>query len=195
MNNRELLDSAVTFARKLFDAHGELTATFIAVGADGSVTLIQAPWRNEAEKADMLVGVRAQFAELGIVRYVLASEVWMVNRRRGEWDGSRQPSQCDDRVEMVHFTAVDGEGCLTEAYEIERPFDGSPPKMGKKHDMSGEIVTGRMLKLLTPPGPGETTSAVVVEICCNFFHGGIWWWEEKTTTRERHGHEYERVSS
>lgn len=147
---RELMAGAIEIGTRIFTENGELTSSFIAEDHDGAIHHIMTPWCGEEEKVAMLRVIRHLFHEKRVVRYVLLSEVWMVNRTGAPAPDDPPPRECEDRTEHLQFLLVDSDGtCSMVSREIIRPMEGGLPTLADPVDSSCSTMAGRMVNLLT----------------------------------------------
>lgn len=93
--------------------------------ADGPVFIIAAPWHNQQEKLLAIAFCRRKLREHHCTAYSMASEAWIANYARGEWDsGADLPSQRANRIEALIVYAEDSAGIVSRAWRIERGADG-----------------------------------------------------------------------
>ena len=130
MTLQELFDHGVAFARKLFDEHHEITAMWIAETEDGFRMPIAAPFQNQDEKREVIVGIKKLFKDRGVVRYVYLSEAWVVDVPLSvsqEWLGGDAIAKHPERREGINVVAEDKEGhTISGMMYINRPENGDP---------------------------------------------------------------------
>ena len=132
----------------------ELMTQFIAETRDGSLQFYSTPWGNEEEKVIVLDLLRKKFAEEGVVRYVLTSEVWRVryaaDDARLKDEDRPMPSQDPQRESALMVIGVDpaaGEVLHYGASIIEGD-DGR--SLGERQTEQRGQMGGRMINLLGP---------------------------------------------
>lgn len=151
-----LMEASWATASSYIMAHPkrELMPQFVAETADGSRTIILAPWQGEADKAATLAMLRVKFTAMDVRRYTLSSETWAAQYQRSvspEAPGFTMPSQRDDRIEALMVIGVDPEsGEILQYYaEIVRQNGRCKLKAREVVPHSSAIV-GRMTQLLGP---------------------------------------------
>jgi len=149
---KELFDYAVDTAKKQFEEDGSTTSMFMAHTANNEIIMTVTPWGNENEKQIILTLVRQMFKTKSVDFYVQISEVWTRAFDSSELksrDPHRQVNSYDDKTESMLVLGCDFEGCkMASMRPIERPYDGSPPRLGVNDEVKPGTFSGRMAELL-----------------------------------------------
>lgn len=134
----------VQHAAQIIATGDEIAPMFVAVDRAGQSIVALTPWDGEEAKAAILDALRAKFREIGVVRYGVVSEAWMLSVAPG--DPVIAPSKSDRRVEVVIVSAVEsGSDPISVTLPIIRD-PGVPPRLGEP--MRSATVGGRMTALL-----------------------------------------------
>jgi hypothetical protein len=151
----QLAEKAWSFVSDTLDQDGPGMPHFIAELPDGSIHFMATPWQGEDDKEIILNVVAKHFAEHGVVRYALTSEVWYVRREGGDPRTMGMPSEQPDRQSAQMVLAVDRSGEILNymAEIIETTDDTGAPRrsLGERKVMpaAGQFG-GRMTQLLGP---------------------------------------------
>lgn len=156
MNLEELYKHAIDISQATFEETGNLTSLFLAETVEGKGMLIPCPWQNEDEKKMMLTAIRVVFLQERVTHYVHVSEAWTrtfsPEEAKKHWNGTnpKEVKDYEDKKEVMLVIGCDSEGCkYATMRDIDRPFDGSAPKLGKAEDMKPGDFQGRMSALLS----------------------------------------------
>lgn len=126
-------------------ANDEVVPHFI--GTDGkNISVYMTPWNGEFEKALTIAKLRTLFAEHGIIRYAMVSEVWCIARNADSPDERRPPSQCPDRQERLMVLGVEYGGSQHAYCDIIR--EDEKRRCGPPQWMTYGGLSGRMTTLL-----------------------------------------------
>jgi hypothetical protein len=105
MNLDELFEDTKTRVRAAFERNSEIEGAFVCITETGKVFGLPIPWRDRQEKAASFGLLRDAFRARHVVRYVMASEVWM-----GSPDSGVRPSEDPNRKEAVQVLGSDRDG-------------------------------------------------------------------------------------
>jgi hypothetical protein len=139
-----------------FAARGEVLSMFVAVSGR-EMHLIVTPFRDEEEKVAMLWTLRKAFKDFGVTHYAMVSEAWaaLVDPKLEPRWTELPPSKRNNRQEMVTVLVADKTGIIGSAERmIERPFDGSKPRLVPMDETFDAAMSGgRMGALLMEDEP------------------------------------------
>jgi hypothetical protein len=149
-------------AFKAFDG-GQLPPHFHAEKANGQLITLVTPWRSDLEKATYRLIVKQKFAEYGVIRYAMVSEVWGTIevsrtpvRNPRDFRASVMPRNHPERRSLLYVAAADAWGASLAIFqEIDetatpRVLKGEVEKMD---NANGGYADGEMMELLTPVKP------------------------------------------
>jgi hypothetical protein len=151
------LDEMLAFAEQrsreiLIGTKEQLLPVFMFEDRLGQMTVIGTAWDNARAKARILGALRAKAHADRFVRYVTASEAWIVVRRLSELTPGQLPvpSKTSDRREVVMiFGAEKDGGKLMRMLMIERAPDGSCSGLTLEEEFhDGGLMDGEMTDLL-----------------------------------------------
>jgi hypothetical protein len=152
----ELLTTTMKMAECTFAARGEVLSMFVAVSGR-EMHLIVTPFRDEEEKVAMLWTLRKAFKDFGVTHYAMVSEAWaaLVDPKLEPRWTELPPSKRNNRQEMVTVLVADKTGIIGSAERmIERPFDGSKPRLVPMDETFDAAMSGgRMGALLMEDEP------------------------------------------
>lgn len=156
----KLLRDAAEFAEQVFKDKGEVRPMYIVETKGGEHIPINVPFTSPEQKGIAFVALRALFREMGVVRYVVMVEAWVLrmspDASRG--DAERRTSEAyrkygslehhPDRDEVINYLAEDIEGRTLQAFHrILRPEHG-PAVLMPLEMMEADHAEGRMTGLL-----------------------------------------------
>lgn len=117
---RTLLDLAQSMATDCMRECGEVASMVLCAKGDEETFIIAydpAPTAMQRRFQALLMGNKMR--EMGVVRYVVAHECWMVDRPIGHAPDI-PPSQCDDREEIVLLEGFDLDEERCRMFHIDR---------------------------------------------------------------------------
>lgn len=152
---RVMIEVASEMAGAVFDAVGHVDTIWVFEQGDGVVASIDTPWASPEEKADYVAFIKMLFAALGVKRYALLTEGWMLHIPAG--DGKEidmrnvpRPSTSPDRVEVVSIMAGDHTYTYKGTFRaVIRPADG-PAHLGPLHPLT-TTMGGNLYGILGEP--------------------------------------------
>jgi hypothetical protein len=147
-----LLDANWDIASQYIAKHHdrEWVSQFVAETASGERMIFITPWRNEGEKAALLIMLGLTFREKGVKRYVLSCEAWMAQYDGPPSDDLVMPSKRPDRIEILQCIGVDPEAGEILQYHAEITRVGKRRKLGERRVAPYNSFSGRMTELLGP---------------------------------------------
>lgn len=154
----KLLNMAERYAKSiLVGSNADLTPIFDLRDADDESYVVETPFSGkdfeevERCKNHAADAVRDLIHKHGIVRYGFLSEGWMIVRQKYIPGLSQQPSEADDRIEVVIAIATDGVNTKQRRWRIKR--DGAKCISLALDHTSDERATfgGRFGSLLIAP--------------------------------------------
>jgi hypothetical protein len=102
----------------------ELLTSWILEDADGGVSMIATPWRDDAEKAKAATFMRHYMRRHRTVRYSFLTEAWQAFEKPGEYRPQDpdwvRPKDRPDRIEVVVAMACDKERSVSKSWRIIR---------------------------------------------------------------------------
>lgn len=145
------LDNLADLAKSIFDNQKEVMPMFILF-APKAIEPIMAPFSNSAEKDAAIKFVKDRAKEIGATEIGFICEAWIVEVSTEQYSKDDlvkvQPSQHEDRREVIQLMCETKQGHEAGMFYILRPEHGEPRLSPlKKMDKSDEIG-GRFTKLL-----------------------------------------------
>jgi len=107
----KMVAQAAEMAADVFARDGQLMPVWIVETLDSGF-ILPTPWCSPREKYAMIDVLRAMFADVGAVRYVVIVEAWMakVDGKKGEAPPRIEPSKHPNRVEAAVIMGSDKAG-------------------------------------------------------------------------------------
>jgi len=132
----KMVAQAAEMAADVFARDGQLMPVWIVETLDSGF-ILPTPWCSPREKYAMIDVLRAMFADVGAVRYVVIVEAWIakVDGKKGEAPPRIQASKHPNRIEAAVICGSDRAGrsrMITR--EIVRPKEGSRISRGSQVD-------------------------------------------------------------
>ena len=145
MDFKELVKTAEIGAIKTFTNDGEVMQVALAVNRHDEMIAIACPWSDPRERRVILDALKTVFATHGVKHYVVISEVWTLEQRRG--DAPVLPSESERRRECVMVAGTDGKERVLITREILRA-PGRPPILDEPLRMTQEQCQGELMELI-----------------------------------------------
>ena len=168
-----LIRVAYTGARSIIAKGEEAAPIWFACTASGDIFVYITPWQDDREKQMIASALRLIFAARNVVRYVMASEAWIVHRSKEEMDDEGGdlpvPSECPDRQEVLSIFGVEeGRSIGAQAPILHT---GDERSLGPLKIFDDVQSSGRFVDLLpdptwppAPPGTAEMVEAKLATI-------------------------------
>jgi hypothetical protein len=149
------LDQLVTHCQRharqlLIGKHGaQLVPLFHIQFKSRPDAIVPMPWRDEADKAAMICRLRLimRAFRADIVSYAMLTEAWVATQAHPFSDGDLQPSEREDRKEIVFVQASDGLDSVVKCWDIVRDDKAVITDLVEDNRADGEF-SGRMANLL-----------------------------------------------
>lgn len=156
LSPQELLRTTVMMAERAFADRGMVLSMFVAVSGR-EMHVIATPWRDDEDKVGTLYALRKAFKDFGVTHYAMVSEAWIAlvdPKLEPRW-AELPPSKRNNRQEMLSVIVADKTGIVATAERlIERPFDGSKPRLVPMDQTFDTALSGgRMGALLMEDKP------------------------------------------
>lgn len=124
---------------------------------EGRERVLLAQFEGALHREKVLMGLRMYFAAWQVRSYIFVSEAWAIVRSAEQMKARRvQPSQAEDRQEILMILGVSSEGVMHHASEICRDESGKvwldDSIMKDREGM--ESMGGELTELLPPPNLG-----------------------------------------
>lgn len=158
VESKEFLVDKMSRVRLMCDAafseRGVAPSIVLCYDKDGRERVLLAQFKGPLHREKVLMGLRMYFAAWQVRSYIFVSEAWVITRSAEQMKARRvQPSQADDRREILIILGVSSEGVMHHASEICRDESGKvwldDSIMKDREGM--ESMSGALTELLPPP--------------------------------------------
>ncbi len=140
-----------------FSERGAAPPIVLCYDKDGRERVLIAQFEGPLHREKVLMGMRMYFSAWQVRSYIFVSEAWVITRSTEQMKARRvQPSQADDRREILMILGVSSEGVILHASEICRDESGKVWLDDSiMSDQQGvESMGGELTELLPPPNLG-----------------------------------------
>jgi hypothetical protein len=144
----ELLDRAIAHARSVLVGKSEasLMPTWLIQSKD-KTSIVGTPWAGDEDKQFMLFAMRMMLEKEQAQSYSFMSEAWAAREDLNHPIGL-QPSQREDKREVVLINACDRQGGKMRIYEIKRDKKGVVTELALQRQGEEGRFSGRLFNLL-----------------------------------------------
>lgn len=161
VESKEFLVDKMSRVRLMCDAafseRGAAPPIVLCYDKDGRERVLIAQFEGPLHREKVLMGMRMYFSAWQVRSYIFVSEAWAITRSAEQLRERRvQPSQADDRREILMILGVSSEGVMHHASEICRDESGKVWLDDSiMSDQQGvESMGGELTELLPPPNLG-----------------------------------------
>lgn len=160
-NTKEYIQAKMAAVRAMCDTamaeRGSAPSIVLCYDKGGRERLLEASFNGPLHRRQVLTGLQMYFAAWGVESYIFVSEAWVITRSAEQMrERHVQPSQAEDRRELLMILGVTRDGIAHHAAEIRREPDGrvwlDDSIMAGHEGM--ESMGGELTELLPPPEIG-----------------------------------------